>query len=80
MKVFEYECAYLAQLQIQLKVEVFNPPDIFPLILIVNKSCKIERCVKSMRPIFKNKIVSQGLERILSIFRRTTMSGQPPLS
>ena len=66
--------------QIQLEAKVFNPPDIFPLISIVNRSCNIERCVKSMRPIFQNKIVSQGLERILSIFRRTTMSGQPPLS
>ena len=65
---------------IQLEAKVFNPPDIFPLISIVNKSCNIERCVKSMLPIFQNKIVSQGLECILSMFRRTTMSGQHPLS
>ena len=70
----------LPRQRIQLEAEVFNPPDIFPLISIVNKSCNIEHCVKSMLPIFQNKIVSQGLERILSIFRRTTMSGQHPLS
>ena len=55
-------------INIQLKAEVFNPPDIFPLISIVNKSCNIERCVKSMLPIFQNKIVSQGLECILSSY------------
>ena len=64
---------------VQLEAEVFNSPDIFPLIPTVNKPCNIERCVNSMLPIFQNKIVSQGLERILSIFRRTTMSGQHPL-
>ena len=72
--------ASTTHLYLQLCSKLFNPPDIFPLTSIVNKSCNIERCVKSMRPIFQNKIVSQGLERILSIYRRTTMSGQPPLS
>ena len=70
----------LNKVGIQLEAEVFSPPDIFPLISIVNKLYNIERCVKSMLPIFQNKIVPQGLELILSIFRRTTLSGQPPLS
>ena len=30
---------------IQLAAEVFNPPDVLPLIPIENKSCNIERCV-----------------------------------
>ena len=35
-----------------------QPPDIFPLISIVNKSCNIERCVKTILPIIQNLIVS----------------------
>ena len=58
---------------IQLEAEVFNPPDIFPLTSIVNKSCNIEPCVKTILPIIQNLIVSQGLELILSMCRRTTM-------
>ena len=56
-----------------------QPPDVFPLISIVNKSCNIERCVNSMLPIIQNLIVSQGLELILSMCRRTTMSDQRTL-
>ena len=43
---------------IQLEAKVFNPPDIFPLISIVNKSCNIERCVNTILPIIQNLIVS----------------------
>ena len=56
-----------------------TPPAFFPLTSIVNKSRKIECCINSMLPINQNMIVSQGLELMLSIFKRTTMSGQYPL-
>ena len=36
-------------------------------------------CGNKMHPIIQNMTVSQGLELILSMFRRTTMSGQHPL-
>ena len=65
--------------QIQLCSKLFNPPDIFPLISIVNKSSNIECCVNTILPIIQNLIVSQGLELILSMCRRTTMSGEHPL-
>ena len=65
--------------QIQLEAEVFNPPDIFPLIPIVNKLCNIERCVNNMLQIIQNMMVSQGSELELSMFRWTTLSGQHPL-
>ena len=51
----------------------------FPYDFYRKKSCNIGCCVNSMLPINKNMIVSQGLELILSMFRRTTMSGQHPL-
>ena len=60
-------------------LKIIQPPDVFPMTSIVNKSCNIECCVNSMFPINQNMIVSQGLELILSMFRRTTMSGQHPL-
>ena len=47
--------------------KIIQPPDVFPLNSIVNKSCKIECCVNSMFPINQNMIVSRGLELILSI-------------
>ena len=65
--------------KVQLEAKVFNPPDIFPLISKVNKSCNIERCVKTILPIIQNLIVSSGLELILSMCRRTTMSDQRTL-
>ena len=64
---------------VQLEAKVFNPPDIFPLISIVNKSCNIERCVKNMFQIIQNTMVSQCSELELSMFRGTTLSGQHPL-
>ena len=63
---------------IQLYSKLFNPLA-FPITSIVNKSCNIDCCVNSMLPINQNMIVSQGLELILSMFRRTTMSGKHPL-
>ena len=47
---------------LQWEAEVFNPPCIFPLTSIVNKSCNIECCVNNMFQINQNMIVSQGLE------------------
>ena len=41
---------------LQLDAEVFNPPDVFPLIPIVNKSCNIECCVNKMLQIIQNVI------------------------
>ena len=64
---------------VQLEAEVFNSPDIFPLIDIVNKSCNIEHCVNNVLQIIQNKMVSEGLELELSMFRRTTVSGLHPL-
>ena len=64
---------------IQLEAEEFNPPDVFTLPPIVNKSCNIECCVDNMLQIIQNMMVSQVLELELSIFRRTTISGQHPL-
>ena len=44
-----------------------------------SRATLIVMCFNSMLPINQNMIVSQGLELILSMFRRTTMSGQHPL-
>ena len=65
--------------EIQLEAEVFNPPDVFPLIPIVNKSCNIERCVNNMLQIIRNMMVSQWSELELSMFGGTTLSSQHPL-
>ena len=51
----------------------------FPMISMVNKLCNIECCVNNMFRINKKMIVSRGLELILSMFRRTTISDQHPL-
>ena len=61
---------------IQLEAEVINPPDVFPLIPIVNKSCNFECCVNNMLQITQNMMVSQCTELELIIFRGTTLSGQ----
>ena len=53
---------------IQLEAEVFNPPDVFPLIPTVNKSCNIESCVNNMLQIIQNMMVSQCSELELSMF------------
>ena len=53
-----------------------QPPDVFPLTPIINKLCNIECCVNKMLQIIQNMMVSQGLEVELSLFRRTTISGQ----
>ena len=55
------------------------PIDFFGKQVVQDWACKIERCVNSMLSINQNMIVSRGLELILSIFRRTTLSGQHPL-
>ena len=60
-------------------IRCIQPPDVFPLTPIVNKSCKIECCVNKMLKIIQNMMVSQGLELELSMFIRTTISGQHPL-
>ena len=57
----------------------YSTPLTFPNDFYRNKSCNIDCCVNSKLPINQNMIVSQGLELILSMFRRTTMSGQHPL-
>ena len=67
------------ELHVQLEAEVFNPPDVFPVIPIVNKLCNIERCVNNMLQIIQNMMVSQCSELELSMFRGTTLSGQHPL-
>ena len=61
---------------IQLFSKLFNPPDVFPLTSIVNKSFNIEWCVNNMLQIIQNMMVYVVLELDLSMFRRTTMSGQ----
>ena len=58
-------------------IRCIQPPDVFPLIPIVNKSSNIKRCVNNMLQIIQN-MFSQGLEVELSMFRRTTVSGQHP--
>ena len=68
------ESPFISFLYLQLEAEVFNPPDIFPLIPIVNKSCNIERCVKNMLQIFQNMMVSQYSKPELNMFRGTTLS------
>ena len=65
--------------EIQLEAEVINPPDVFPLIPIVNKSCNIECCVNSMLQIIQIMMVSHCSELELSMFRGTTQSGHHPL-
>ena len=52
----------------------YSTPLAFPYEFYRNKSCNIDCCVNSMLLINQNMIVSQGLELILSIFRRTTTS------
>ena len=64
---------------LQLEAEVFNPPDVFPLIPIVNNSWNIELCVNNMLQIIQNMMVSRCSELELSMFRGTTLSGQHPL-
>ena len=54
--------------------ENYSTPHAFPYDFYGNKSCNIDCCVNSMLPINQNMIVSQGLELILSMFRRTTIS------
>ena len=70
---------FLQHLSLLLFSKLFNPPCGFPVISIVNKSCNIECCVNNMFRINKKIIVSQGLELILSVFRRTTISDQHSL-
>ena len=72
-------CGNKMQQNVQLQAEVSNPPDVFPLIPIVNKSCNIGRCVNNMLQIIQNMMVSQCSELELSMFRGTTVSGQHPL-
>ena len=60
-------------------IRCIQPPDIFPLTSMVNKSCNIECCVNNMLQIIQNMMFSQGLELELSMFRRTTISGQHSL-
>ena len=60
-------------------IRCIQPPDVFPLTSIVNKSCNIECCVNKMFQIIQNMMVSKDLELELSMFRGTTLSGQHPL-
>ena len=55
MAAFEYTY------YIQLEAEIFNPPDVLPLIPIVNKSCNIEGCVDNM--LKKNNSKYDGFSR-----------------
>ena len=59
--------------------KTIQPPCIFPLISVTNKSCNIECCVNNMFQINHNVIVSQGLELIQSMFRKITILDQHPL-
>ena len=43
-----------------------QPPDVFPLTSILNKSCNIECGVNNMLRIIQNRMVSQGLQLELS--------------
>ena len=60
-------------------IKCIQLPDVFPLTPIVNKSCKIEYCFNKILQIFQDTVFSQSLELELSMFRRTTISGQHPL-
>ena len=66
----------LNKCQSTVGVRCIQPPDVFLLTPIVNKSCNIECCVNKMLQIIKNMMFCQGLELELSMFRRTTISGQ----
>ena len=68
----------LLKFLVQLEAEVFNPPVVTPLTPTINKSCNIECCVNNRLQIIQNMMVSQGLDLELSMFRRTTISGQHP--
>ena len=76
-------CALLRTFKtLTVVLKIIQPLLLFPMTSIVNKSRNIDRCVNSMLLINQNMIVSQGLEHILSMFRRTgrtTISGQHPL-
>ena len=56
-----------------LGIRCIQPPDVFSLTPVVNKSCNIQCCVNKMLQIIQNMMVSQGLELELSMFRRTTI-------
>ena len=71
-----YHVINYSQFRVQLASDVFNPLDVFPLTPIVNKSFNIECSVNKMLQIIQNLMVSQGLVLELSVFRRTTKSGQ----
>ena len=60
-------------------VRCIQPPDVFLSTPVVNKSCNIDCCVNNMLQIIQNMMVSEGLGLELSVFRRTTVSGQHPL-
>ena len=60
-------------------IRCIQPPDIFPLTPIGNKSCNIEWCVNNMLQIIQIMMVSQGKKIELSVFRMTTISGQHQL-
>ena len=47
-------------------IRCIQPPDVFPLTPIVNKSCNIECFVNIMLQIIQNIMVSQGLELEIS--------------
>ena len=79
-RLYQMMCPLLPHREdIQLEAEVFNPPDVLPLIPIVNKTCNIERCVNNMLQIIQNMMVSQCSKLELSMFRGATLSGQHPL-
>ena len=58
----------------------FRTPRVCPLNPIVNKSCKIECCGNKMQQIVQNMILTCGIELKLSLFQRTIISSQHPLS
>ena len=75
----EFSITFAQASALQLCSKLFNPLCGFPVISMVNKSCNIECCVNIMFRINKKMIVSRGLELILNVFRRTTISDQHPL-
>ena len=54
--------------QFTVVLKIIQPHLLFLMTSVVNKSCNIECCVKSMLLINQNMIVCQGLELVLSTF------------
>ena len=67
---FPGQCICTCCLCLTVGIRCIQPPEVFPLTAIVNKSCKLSVVLTTC---FKSLMFSHGLEFELSLFRRTTI-------